>query len=366
MKILDTGISNVRNVAHYSFGAGSLDSLPKYLQSKRKNSTDSVIFFVDEYFSLSDEFIKRLPIGEQDHLIFVSTKDEPTTQGINTIYRILGRQGNSYVAVVGIGGGITLDTAKAISNLLSNGGMAEDYQGWDLLSKPGVYKIAVPTISGTGAEATRTCVMTNKKTGAKLGMNSDFTVFDQILFDPDLTSTVPRNQYFYTGMDAYIHCKEALSGSYRNSIGDALSSQSLQLCRKVFLGNDMMSDENRANLMVASYLGGCAIATSYVGIVHPFSAGLSVVLGLHHGEANCIALNALDEYYGAAHVEFLEMANKQSISIPTGICSGLSESQYDQLYKSTIVHEKPLTNALGDNYELVLTKEKVCEIFSKM
>jgi 3-deoxy-alpha-D-manno-octulosonate 8-oxidase len=57
------------------------------------------------------------------------------------------------------------DTGKAVSNLLRNPGNAEDYQGWDLVKNPGVYKIGVPTISGTGAEASRTCVMTNPKNG---------------------------------------------------------------------------------------------------------------------------------------------------------------------------------------------------------
>ena len=68
------------------------------------------------------------------------------------------------VAIVGMGGGITMDIAKAVSNLLTNGGKAEEYQGWDLVKKPGIYKIAIPTLSGTGAEATRTCVMTNENT----------------------------------------------------------------------------------------------------------------------------------------------------------------------------------------------------------
>ncbi len=67
-----------------------------------------------------------------------------------------------------------------MANLLTNGGKAEDYQGWDLVKKPAIYKIGIPTISGTGAEASRTCVMTNSKSGIKLGMNSDFTIYDQL------------------------------------------------------------------------------------------------------------------------------------------------------------------------------------------
>ena len=265
-----------------------------------------------------------------------------------------------------MGGGITMDVAKAVSNLLTNGGKAEDYQGWDLLKKPGIFKIAIPTISGTGAEATRTCVMINPKTGIKLGMNSDFTVYDQLILDPGLTITVPRDQYFYTGMDAFIHCIESLNGSYRNEIGDAYSNQTISLCRDVFMSDDMMSDENRSKMMVASYLGGCAIATSYVGVLHPFSAGLSVVLGIHHCLANCISMRAMEEFYPLEYEEFWKMANIQKVEIPKGVCSDLSSKQYEQLYQSTIVHEKPLINALGETFKNALTKEKVIQLFRKM
>ena len=270
------------------------------------------------------------------------------------------------VAIVGMGGGITMDIAKAVSNLLTNGGKAEEYQGWDLVKKPGIYMIGIPTLSGTGAEATRTCVMTNKNTGLKLGMNSDFTVFDQIVMDPELTATMPRNQYFYTGMDAYIHCVEALNGSYRNAIGDAFSDQTINLCRDVFISDDMMDDDNRSKMMVASYLGGCAIATSYIGVVHPFSAGLSVVLGVHHCVANCITMRAMEKFYPNEYDEFWKMVDKQGVKVPKGICRNLTYEQYDQLYASTIIHEKPLTNALGKDFKKKLTREKVIDIFKQM
>ena len=197
-------------------------------------------------------------------------------------------------------------------------------------------------------------------------MNSDFTVFDQIIMDPDLSVSVPRNQYFYTGMDAYIHCVEALSGSYHNAIGDAFSEQTINLCRDVFSSEDMMADENRSKMMVASYLGGCAIATSYVGVVHPFSAGLSVVLGTHHCIANCITMRAMKEFYPKEYEEFWGMVKKQGVEIPEGICRNLTDEQYEQLYASTVIHDKPLTNALGENFKKILTKEKVIEIFKKM
>ena len=104
-------------------------------------------------------------------------------------------------------------------------------------------------------------------------MNSDYTVYDQLLLDPDLLATVPRDQYFYTGIDTFMHCVESLQGSYRNAIIDAFSVRAVQLCEEIFLSDDMMSEENREKMMIASYIGG--MAAGNVGVIHPFSAGLA-------------------------------------------------------------------------------------------
>lgn len=366
MSTLDTGIKNVRNILGYNIGFDAINSLEGLLAPSRGNR-QPVVAFIDEFFAGRPEIIANLKLQESDKIVFVSTDLEPTTDYIDYQVADLHKSGiNSPSAIIGMGGGITLDVGKAVSNMLTNGGSAADYQGWDLVKRPGIFKIAIPTLSGTGAEATRTCVMTNKRTGLKLGMNSDFTVYDRIIMDPNLTSTVPSEQYFYTGMDAYIHCVEALSGSYRNAIGDAFSRETINLCRAVFDSNEMMSSENREKIMVASYLGGCSIATSYVGVVHPLSAGLSVVLGTHHCIANCIVMRAMAEFYPQAFEEFWAMVELQSINIPKGICANLCADQYQQLYEASIIHEKPLTNALGTDFKKILTKEKVTALFRSM
>ena len=197
-------------------------------------------------------------------------------------------------------------------------------------------------------------------------MNSDHTVFNHIILDSELTSSVPRSQFFYTGMDAYIHCVEALNGSYRNPIGDAYSEMTVRLCREVFLSPDMMTSENRSKLMVASYLGGCSIATSYVGVVHPFSAGLSVVLGTHHCEANCIVMKQMSEFYPAETSEFQTFCERQDINVTQNLCASLQEHDFENLFNATVIHEKPLTNALGENFLDILTFKKVKDLFKRM
>lgn len=363
---LDMGSRNNRNVTFYLFGADSLAGLGGLLEPRRRDDGGPVLFFVDEFFESHTALMDGLPRRADDLLRFVSTEHEPTTDYVNQFRDELVGAGPRPCALVGIGGGSTMDVTKAIANLYTNPGRAEDYQGWDLVQNPGVFKIGVPTLSGTGSETTRTCVMTNKKTGLKLGMNSDHTVFDQIIMDPSLTATVPRSQYFFTGMDAYIHCIESTAGRYRNAVGDAFSRETLALCRQVFGQGDMMSPQNRERMMVASYLGGCAIASSYVGLIHPLSAGLSVVLGVRHCEGNCITMRAMEEFYPAEYQKFWAMAEAQGVQIPEGLARDLPPEDYERLYEASIMHEKPLTNALGEDFRSVLTLEKVTELFKKM
>ncbi len=346
-----------KTVGSYYIGEGALSHLEGFL-----NAEANCLYLIDHYFE-DGRLENGLPLKKGDEIIYVNTLHEPTTEQVDEI-----RQGlkGTYSEIVGIGGGSTMDTAKAVSNLLTNEGKAEEYQGWNLVRNPGVFKIGVPTISGTGAEASRTCVMMNKRKNLKLGMNSDYTVFDRLILDPNLTKTVPREQFFYTGLDTYIHCIESLGGNYRHAMADSYSEMSLALSREIFLDGDMMEDANREKMMVASFLGGSAIGNSFVGIVHPLSAGLSMVFGAHHCVANCIVMNVMEEFYPEETEEFKRMMDVQNVQLPTGQCDGATDETFRKLYDASIVHEIPLKNALGEDFKSVLTYDKVCALFSRM
>jgi 3-deoxy-alpha-D-manno-octulosonate 8-oxidase len=362
-----TQLPNIKNVPWYLFGIGASGSLSRLVEARRAAVGGPAVFVIDRFFAEQPGFGECMGAAPADTVRFVDVSEEPTTDAVDALIDDLRASGTTHPAViVAVGGGTTLDTGKAIANLFTNPGHAADYQGWDLVRNAGVFKIGVPTISGTGAESSRTCVITNHHTGLKLGMNSEFTIFDQLVLDPELTASVPRNQFFYTGMDAYIHCVESLAGRYRNPVGDTYSATVLRLCREVFLDGDMLSPRGREQLMVASYLGGCALSTSFVGLVHPLSAGLSVVLGLHHGIANCITLNALEEFYPDACAEFRSMVDAQGVSIPEGVCAKLSDEQIVRMCDAANLHEKPLTNALGSDYKSVLTRDRMVGLYRRM
>ena len=163
----------------------------------------------------------------------MSAEEEPKTKTVDA-YRddLINEFGVLPSGIIGIGGGTLLDYAKAVALMLTNPGSSADYQGWDLVKNQGVYHVGIPTISGTGAEVSRTTVLTGPE--RKLGMNSDYTPFDQVVLDPELLDGVPTNQWFYTGMDCYIHCIESLTGTYLNAFSQSYGEKSLELCRGVF------------------------------------------------------------------------------------------------------------------------------------
>lgn len=357
---------NAKNVGYYMIGKGALSQLGDILTPLRaRHGNGPAIFFLDHCFK-DGTLADRLPVESADQVIYVNTAQEPTTESVDD-YAAQVRtflDGKTPAALLAFGGGSTLDTCKCVGNLLTNPGKAEEYQGWELVKHPAPYKIAVPTLSGTGSETSRTGIICNEAKNLKLGMNSDYTMFDQVLLDPDLTAGVPRNQYFYTGIDTYMHCFESLSGSYRNVVVDSLAEKAIDICKRVFLSEDMMSDENRELLMIASFLGG--MAAGFVGTVHPVSAGLSMVLHMPHGLANCYALSVQEDIYPDEYRDFMAMIDRQGIDLPKGICQGLNDDQYTALYQASIVHEKPLANRLGPDFKNILTKENVIERFKRM
>jgi len=90
------------------------------------------------------------------------------------------------------------------------------------------------------------------------------------------------------------------------------------------------------------------------------------VFHTHHCVGNCMALNALEEFYPHEVEEFRRMMDAQKIELPRGLCHDLSDAQARALYEATIIHEKPLANALGDDFKSILTFDKVTAVFRAM
>ncbi|MBC7000086.1 iron-containing alcohol dehydrogenase [Cytophaga sp. FL35] len=345
------------------FGSGCFDQLGDILLSKRKHSEAPFIFLVDDVFEGKD-LVSRIPLLFNDQIIFISADEEPKTGQVDILVQKIKEEYSDLPSgVVGIGGGTLLDLSKAVSIMLTNKGSSTGYQGWDLVAKPSVYHVGIPTISGTGAEVSRTAVLLGPE--KKLGINSDYTTFDQVLLDPDLTKGVPKEQWFYTGMDCFIHCVESLEGTYLNAFSQSYGEKAMDLCKEVYLG-DLEDSDSRDKLMMASWHGGMSIAYSQVGVAHAMSYGLGFLLGVRHGIGNCLVFQHLEEFYPEGVALFKKMQKKHNIELPTGICSGLTSDDFDKMIQVSLGMVPLWENALGSEWRNIITPEKLESIYRKI
>ena len=349
-----------KQVPRLIFGRGSYSKLPEILSEYRNGGY--IVFIVDHAHEKSG-LLKSIPSEKNDLVLSIDTSShEPTTDQVDGLcdHILDSKERQALSFIVGIGGGSAMDIAKAVSIMLTNEGSSRLYQGWDLVKNESIPKMAIPTLSGTGAEASRTSVLTSED--KKYGINSDKSMFNLVMMDPDLIEDIPGDQRFYTGMDSYIHSVESIEGSFINAFGTAYAKESLELCEKVFLEQGGTNDD----LMVASYLGGASVANSEVGVAHAMSYGLSLVLGFRHGIANCIAFCQLEEFYPKYVPVFIEMMELNGIKLPERVTKGISDGQLSAMIKMTHKMERPLTSALGDNWKQILDESKIKNIYLKM
>lgn len=353
---------NFKMVGYVVYGRGSFNQLDEILAPHRKGDAP-MVFLLDHYFE-NKPLAQRIPLRGKDKLIFVDVTHEPKTTYVDKLAGGLKQEFGTVSGIIGIGGGSAMDLAKAVSLMMTNPGSSADYQGWDLVKFPGVYKVGIPTLSGTGAEVSRTTVLTGPT--KKLGMNSDFTPFDQIVLDPELTADAPVNQRFYTGMDCYIHCIESLEGTYLNEFSKSYGEKALQLCQEVYVKKQAWDSDSDDKLMMASYAGGMSIAYSQVGVAHAVSYGLAYLLGTKHGIGNCIVFDKLEEFYPNGVREFKVMVEKNKIDIPQHITKGLTDEQFNTMIDVSLVMKPLWENALGKDWEKFMTRDRLRALYEKL
>ena len=353
---------NFKTVSRVIFGRGCFAQLPDILSEQRRTTDGFMIFLVDDVF-METPLKERVPVSSEDLFLWVNVDHEPTTWQVDDLaLQVKGfKDGRLPDGVIGIGGGSTMDLAKAVSLMLTNPGSSVEYQGWDLIKNPAVFHVGIPTLSGTGAEVSRTTVLSGPE--KKLGLNSDYTVFDQIVMDPELTADVPRDQHFYTGMDCYIHCVESLTGTYLNTFSQAHGEKAIALCREVFLEGGPDGDDK---LMMASYMGGMSIAYSQVGICHALSYGLAFVRGIHHGIGNCLAFDCLEGYYPEGVREFHQMIEKHGIALSRNGLADVTPEEVERMVNVALMLDPLWENALGPDWKQKMPREKVRGLYEEI
>ncbi|MEE9566516.1 MAG: iron-containing alcohol dehydrogenase, partial [Desulfobacteria bacterium] len=214
--------------------------------------------------------------------------------------------------VVGVGGGSSLDVAKAVAMLVINGGTAEDYIGLEMVPMPGLPTIMIPTTAGTGSEVTFTAVFTMREKKAKGGINSRFMYPDLALLDPELTLSLPPNITATTGMDALTHAIEAFTSLQSNPMSDLVAKEAIALIganlkRAVEQGDDL---EARREMLLGSLLGGLALASAGVGACHALAYPLGAFFDIPHGMANAVLLPYIMDYnLSSAEAKYAEVGS---------------------------------------------------------
>lgn len=241
-----------------------------------------------------------------------------------------------------LGGGSVIDAAKAIGMLAVNGGNIEEYQmdGRAVTTVPPLF-IAIPTTSGTGAEATKVSVVLNNYNGLKKSLYHTTMIADIVILDPALTVSLPRAITVATGMDALSHAIESYVSLNASPLSEMYSLKAMELINEN-LETAVTDPENltaRGNMMLGSYLGGCAI-TAGIGIAHIMAQPLGAMFHIPHGDACSIFLPAAMELN-------LEYAPEKYARIAQALgVYDVSKSTFDN-GQAAINHVKELRKAIG-------------------
>ena len=268
------------------------EHLPSLAAILKKWERASAVLIVDavissgEYIKTLKEHLKTVTIAE-----YVIPAGEPTVDSVNTaaIYA------RSYprAVIIGVGGGSALDIAKQVAVTVAS---FEGIEHYLLCANPFVGRrpiIAIPTTSGTGAEVTRTCIVSDTD-GRKLWTWGDEMLPDLVILDPNVTVTMPASVTATTGLDAFVHALEAHTGQRKNAISSSNALQAMKLIRE-HLPTAVNNAENlkaRAGMQEAALLAGLAIDNCGTGIAHCIGHALGTLYYIPHGVAVTIALEA--------------------------------------------------------------------------
>ncbi|WP_172118851.1 iron-containing alcohol dehydrogenase [Halomonas hibernica] len=264
--------------------AGTL--LKPYVENKLFVVTDKGVL----QSKVLDGFFESLEQVGLSYEVFSEVDPNPSTVVLENAVERLKVSGCD--AVIGVGGGSSIDTAKGVVAMATNPGSILDYEGYDKIENAPLPLFAIPTTSGTGSECTASTVFTNKETLFKTVIISPLLFPKIAILDPELTIKLPPSITAATGMDALTHAIESYVSKQASPISQALAIQAIRMIstnikKAYFVGSDT---EARENMLVASFLAGVAFTQSKLGNVHAISHTFGGVFDIPHGIANATLL----------------------------------------------------------------------------
>lgn len=281
------------------FGRGSIALLPAELKKRG----------VKRGLIVTDRFLYESKIAEKvgdtlleagaEYAIYYLVEPNPTVQIVNECLeaaRVL-----QVDFLVAVGGGSAIDTAKAVSIVMANGGSVEDYEGVNKSSQKGLPIVAVNTTAGTGSEVTAFYIVTNPKKHVKMCMVDPNCMVSIAINDVDFMMSMPGSLTASTGMDAMTHAIEAAVAKRATPFTDKDALWAITVIKDYlpFAAKDGNHVQAREMMAYAEYAAGMAFSNAGLGMVHAMAHALGGLVNLPHGVCNAVLLPYVMEFNGS-------------------------------------------------------------------
>ena len=282
------------------FGVGSLKKLPEIL----KENNSEHVYLVSDHGLESIGVVKKVQdiveAGGLTCTTFLDVVPNPTVDVVNASTKMYKESGAT--SIIALGGGSSMDVAKATGVLATYGGEINDYEGLYKVPGPIVPMIAIPTTAGTGSEVTASAVITDEAKNFKMSVISYEILPKYAVLDPELIMTAPASIAASCGVDALIHAMEAYVSNFASPFSDAMAEKAMELIGghlRRFVAN-RKDEEAACAMMVGSTFAGMAFAWAKLGNVHAMSHPVSAYFHVPHGVANAVILPTVVEYNALA------------------------------------------------------------------
>lgn len=296
-------VSSFRTASNIIFGINAVHSVPGAV--KELNGSRALILTDPGVMEAGmPSAVKEILVGAGIQAeIYPEVEPEPSIPSFEKCLDMA--RAGGFNVIIGVGGGSSMDMCKLVSIMMTNGGKVQDYFGVDLVKKPGLPKIAIPTTSGTGSEVTKIGILTDLEKELKIGVVTPYNLPDVAIVDPALTAKMPPKITASTGMDALTHAIEAYTSLGADLVSDLLAEKAIFLISSslrtaVADGQDL---EARYNMSMGSLLAGISFANAGVTAVHALAFPLGGMFKIPHGVANAVMLPYVMEFNYMARLD---------------------------------------------------------------
>lgn len=292
-------------------------------------------------FGVTAKVLKVLDDNGFSYELYSNIKPNPTIENVQTGVEAFKNAGTDYL--IAIGGGSSMDTAKAIGIIINNPEFADvrSLEGVADTKNPAVPIIAVPTTAGTAAEVTINYVITDAEKNRKMVCVDSHDIPVVAVVDPDMMSSMPKGLTAATGMDALTHAIEGYITAGAWELSDMFHLKAIEIIAKSLRGAVDNTPEGREGMALGQYIAGMGFSNVGLGIVHSMAHPLGALYDTPHGVANAIILPTGMEYNAPATGEkYRDIAKAMGVE-------GTEKMTQDEYRKAAIDAVKKLAADVG-------------------